>query len=906
MATNPYDMLFTDQNLAREFIIQPYTKNGPTNPTGGVDPSAATANTTLFLYGQGTPDYGERIQENLIFMLEHFFNPTEPSFPIPGQIWFRNNDPGSASQLYVYNPRKYSVVSSSGNVIAIQSTNGLDSLTTILSRFAALGTSKSFTVFSPTYTPLTFTQQSTPGYPQISGSMVLLSVTPAAPVTSLAGWFTGGWEDIFQGNCVNVLRTNFNANLQFIQNLPTPLLPGDAANKAYVDAAITGGTLTLSSLSDVQFATPGVPQNDSFLFFNGTKWTDLQQATMPFLALTGGTMSGAVNMGGQYINNILTPVLSGDAATKGYVDAQPLSGQFVTLTTPVNNNLLVYNSALTQWINTTATSAGILPLSGGTMTGTINMGGNILTGVPSPVNPTDAVNLSYVTSAVGGGVGIVVSGNYASNTGTLTLDRAAPYTAAPIIIPGFLPTQSINATYLPPDPASEQSVPGLFFQSTLSNAPIGAPTTFEDPINVRVNSALAQVDQALGNYTIPRQHIVLAGDGAHTVYNLNTGAPVTVTSAPNIQYVVGYNNVSVYINGVKQIPSDNAFYKLAGVNTTTTFTGITFTVGGSVLAISGNHIRTFHQGVSFVVSGTSTSNNGSYLVVSSLFDGTNTQVTVTPNLFSTTPGTLPFVTSTTGTITYGPFGILPAMETGYVFGGPSNPVTLSVTVNGLTPVNLTIDTSTTNCNNFGLLAQAVNAYASAYYINNVVSTTAGALGSFVVAGNRTTQFTTGTSFVVRYSSTNSGTYTVGPGAPTYAGGQTTIPITGTVPTSASDGIIFQDSWGFTIAIEAGSIIFYSNIPGAGSSVTPADGGMFAGITGITWPVTITTPLTGTTNPLTPTTYAYAERGLHGQLSSIIEFVNPPSGPPTPEFIEIVVDHEMVYSNINPFSTAVTA
>lgn len=39
------------------------------------------------------------------------------------------------------------------------------------------------------------------------------------------------------------------------------------------------------------------------------------------LMTSGGTMSGAINMGAQLINNLATPVSSGDAATKAYVDA---------------------------------------------------------------------------------------------------------------------------------------------------------------------------------------------------------------------------------------------------------------------------------------------------------------------------------------------------------------------------------------------------------------------------------------------------------------------------------------------------------------------------------------------------------------------------------------------------------
>ena len=40
------------------------------------------------------------------------------------------------------------------------------------------------------------------------------------------------------------------------------------------------------------------------------------------LQRTGGTMTGAINMGGNAITNLAAPVAAGDAANKGYVDTQ--------------------------------------------------------------------------------------------------------------------------------------------------------------------------------------------------------------------------------------------------------------------------------------------------------------------------------------------------------------------------------------------------------------------------------------------------------------------------------------------------------------------------------------------------------------------------------------------------------
>jgi hypothetical protein len=87
-----------------------------------------------------------------------------------------------------------------------------------------------------------------------------------------------------------------------IENLGTPFGPADAATKTYVD---TADALKLS--------------------------------------LSGGTMSGAINMGSQGLTNLTTPTNTADAATKGYVDTglagkqntvATTTGTAITLVTP--------------------------------------------------------------------------------------------------------------------------------------------------------------------------------------------------------------------------------------------------------------------------------------------------------------------------------------------------------------------------------------------------------------------------------------------------------------------------------------------------------------------------------------------------------------------------------------------
>ncbi len=45
-------------------------------------------NSSLFLVGQGIPDYGSLIAQNFIWMLENFANSTPPVNPLVGQEWY--------------------------------------------------------------------------------------------------------------------------------------------------------------------------------------------------------------------------------------------------------------------------------------------------------------------------------------------------------------------------------------------------------------------------------------------------------------------------------------------------------------------------------------------------------------------------------------------------------------------------------------------------------------------------------------------------------------------------------------------------------------------------------------------------------------------------------------------------
>lgn len=65
--------------------------------------------TDLTLIGKNYPGYGEILNENFVKLLENFANDTEPSSPIPGQLFFNTN----TNELRVYTPTGFKKVGGS-------------------------------------------------------------------------------------------------------------------------------------------------------------------------------------------------------------------------------------------------------------------------------------------------------------------------------------------------------------------------------------------------------------------------------------------------------------------------------------------------------------------------------------------------------------------------------------------------------------------------------------------------------------------------------------------------------------------------------------------------------------------------------------------------------------------------
>lgn len=158
------------------------------------------------------------------------------------------------------------------------------------------------------------------------------------------------------------------------------------------------------SASDINAIATQVNSNQTAL---GTK-----------LGLSGGTMTGAINMGGQALTNFRS-TQTGDPATRGYVSTQ------------VGN---------------------CLAKAGGTMTGDIAMAGHSIYGLPNPSNSSDAATMGYVDTSIASiampdDLGASAYKTYNGTTFTSGANLFTNNSGGTLIFSGFVYAQSSNGLY---------------------------------------------------------------------------------------------------------------------------------------------------------------------------------------------------------------------------------------------------------------------------------------------------------------------------------------------------------------------------------------------------------------------------------------------------------------------------
>ena len=212
------------------------------------------------------------------------------------------------------------------------------------------------------------------------------------------GPVTGAVTGDVNGNIISAGTSTFNnvtisgtldlnaGTVGTITGLSAPANASDAATKSYVDSQISGlissAPGVLDTLNEIATALGNDPN------FATSIATELAKK----LDKTGGTMTGAINMGSNKITALGTPTVTGDAATKGYVD----------------------------------TADGLkLDKAGGLMSGAIAMGGNKVTGLAAPTDTADATTKGYVDGILGSATSAAASAAAAATSATNTATNAS-------------------------------------------------------------------------------------------------------------------------------------------------------------------------------------------------------------------------------------------------------------------------------------------------------------------------------------------------------------------------------------------------------------------------------------------------------------------------------------------------
>lgn len=581
---------FTDVGTS-VFVVKPYTANGPQlpnstslyiNPISGIH--AVSANTPFVLAGKGVPEYGELVQNNIIFLAENFASPTRPQPPLKGMFWYKTtntvdplfpSDP-STKGMYLWNSTNWKTVLINGEITTPIDAGGQR----IINVGAGINPTDAASIAYVTSNVLSLSGGTLTGSLTINPGSFVIAPEPPTLGTHLTNKLYVDTIDAALQTSINLTYTTLSGQITTLQNTDTVLsgqittlgndmIAADLALDARIDAIVAG-------------STPCLPLSGGTLTGPVTFGDNLTIDPNSSILITPGGV-GTISLGNRLVQNVAIPSTNTDATNKQYVDDSittainnivfpPSSGSTDGVTnesifSPVNaagyqivsfttgkvpgdstglaNDATVYTATITvdgvvKNIAVTGGSAQTFAtlfteintdLAGSATCSFTNTGylkiTSSTTGLMSSVLIADVDLFSSLTDYL-----LITPAISGVNAGTLTLFRTAGL--SPVVTRGYIsPLVHTHA------------ISELLYDLSREYCQSAILSVFADSAtypNITLNDVIMVMDQLLYSAAQnPRRQIVVAG-GVATTYVLND----------DMTFEIGTNTLQVFNNGVKQ------------------------------------------------------------------------------------------------------------------------------------------------------------------------------------------------------------------------------------------------------------------------------------------------------------------------------------------------------------------
>jgi len=292
---------------------------------------------------------------------------------------------------------------------------------------------------------------------------------------------------------------------------------------------------------------------NNWTYWNTSAFTSINAVNSAMLFQNGTrVMIGSLNAGGYNISNVSTPIASGDAATKSYVDSKAPSSNtaFSALSASQNGNITVWNGTSARWLNdsgyTIPSLIAAVPIVNSSYATTTYV---------TAVNTSQTNNLTVVNSTIQG----QLSG-YVSTSNTTYIQTGTLNTFKNVLInPGFTVNQR---AYVSGTNISVGS-PGNNYAHDRWRAGTGVTNTYTftqlvSPTQITITNGtfLQTVENANvigGNYTLSWTGTDQAriGYGTTVAASLPSGSyaasPIVISNIPAGDYItVEYNTGTLY------------------------------------------------------------------------------------------------------------------------------------------------------------------------------------------------------------------------------------------------------------------------------------------------------------------------------------------------------------------------